>query len=413
MPYRALPPRLAPRYLQLCGGCSVEHRYAEDVSEWVCGGCALRQPALRTGDLPPLGEDTPVAGFEASGMTELVPFARSLGLEVPGISQVRVDVLGVVVDVTLEISSGVAVGVAVGCAAAAFPEITLRRETPADVRSKQSGVAREVQTGDAAFDAGVYVDSAASDGEIMTVVGCDLTRRAILTLLADFETVELGPGGVGMKSSSADPDAFDPERLARVVSATRTLASARRPIAPAARPQPPVERALGWLGLGAPLFGFIVAGICLDGFPPLHLGAVVYPLGVGGMLAILLQPLLPKIVRGRSSSGRSLRRIRVGVLWVLPPVSLAVALLLNAVLDPSVEREDELRVDEVTHDGDQGTSKVTGQIAGRSVSVDVADPRAQLRVGEVVTVWSRDGALGIRWRHRPARLSERKGQVGP
>lgn len=62
--------------------------------------------------------------------------------------------------------------------------IALRREEGADVRAKHSGVAVEAQTGDAAFDEAVYVDSPSSHATIQQVLGSQALRDAARELLA-------------------------------------------------------------------------------------------------------------------------------------------------------------------------------------------------------------------------------------
>jgi hypothetical protein len=64
-------------------------------------------------------------------------------------------------------------------------DITVRRETTVDVAAKAKGVNREVQTGDAEFDAEVYVDSTAPDAVVAFVLSRDEARRAIRTLVVD------------------------------------------------------------------------------------------------------------------------------------------------------------------------------------------------------------------------------------
>ncbi len=65
-------------------------------------------------------------------------------------------------------------------------EIELRRETFADVRHKEGGVNREVQTGDADFDRSVYIHTSASDETVLYVLSQPAARTAIVTLLVDL-----------------------------------------------------------------------------------------------------------------------------------------------------------------------------------------------------------------------------------
>ncbi|HEY3818367.1 MAG TPA: hypothetical protein VGL81_14405 [Polyangiaceae bacterium] len=105
--------------------------------------------------------------------------------------------------------------------------ITLRPETTKDARSKSRGIDREVQTGDAEFDAAVYVDTAAPDEAVVFVLGPEAVRAATLALLgeAGFSTVVVDDtSGDVVATLTSFPKSVPADRAARVLESFRALA---------------------------------------------------------------------------------------------------------------------------------------------------------------------------------------------
>ena len=115
-----------------------------------------------------------------------------------------------------------------------------------------------------------------------------------------------------------------------------------------------------------------------------------------------MQPLLRRLLRGRSTSHRELSATRGGSLIGTPLAMAALAIAANGVLDRAPARSETLPVVAVEWDTeDQETratvrSPVLGEMSFRF------DDARQLSVGDTVTVWTKPGALGADWYSQPA-----------
>lgn len=74
-------------------------------------------------------------------------------------------------------------------------DIELRPEDRGDVAAKQQGLSVEWQSGDAAFDAAIYVSTPTTDPAVLAAVLCEPVRRAVLLLRQlGFYTVHIDDG---------------------------------------------------------------------------------------------------------------------------------------------------------------------------------------------------------------------------
>ena len=127
-------------------------------------------------------------------------------------------------------------------ASAARLSVVVRRETSIDRLGKKLRINREVQTGDAAFDAAAYVESDAPDADVERVLGsAEVRRRAYALLEQGFSKVVL-PTGAGPLVATRDTGGIGLEPEA-VRAACHDLAAAAVALVP-----PPTARASRCLG---------------------------------------------------------------------------------------------------------------------------------------------------------------------
>lgn len=128
---------------------------------------------------------------------ELVPVAWALGLDFNRGAWLSVLVNRTPVRLSLEFDSGVVRAVHVtaelehGVDAGERPQLVVRRERREHRDDKETGLAREVQTGVAAFDDALYLDSDATDEEVQRVLSREATREVLSRLITDELATEV------------------------------------------------------------------------------------------------------------------------------------------------------------------------------------------------------------------------------
>lgn len=124
--------------------------------------------------------------------------------------------------------------------------------------------------------------------------------------------------------------------------------------------------------------------------------------GVGVVLGLLMQPLLRRMLKGRSASHRELSTTRGGSLLGTPLLTAALAITANGLFDRAPSRSESLTITAVewdTEDQENAATVVSPSLGEMSFRFD--DSR-QLEVGDSVTVWTKPGALGVPWYDQPA-----------
>ncbi len=204
--------------------------------------------------------------------------------------------------------------------------ITLRRETSEEVDAKQRGISREFQSGDAAFDRDVYVDTATDDEVLRYVLASPALRASVLALLDEgVRAVELDDvkGEINASLYSFAHAKHDPARARRIVEAFDRVARGAPPVEHSNEPRPrdtesllitvATVMAVGGFTLGIPLYLSLVPNRCwiatgdgegaslncqLQGCCDyIGRGAVL-----GVVLGLLLSFMVPRWIRGRSDS---------------------------------------------------------------------------------------------------------------
>lgn len=217
--------------------------------------------------------------------------------------------------------------------------IYLRKERESDRRYKAAGINKEVQTGDAAFDAEVYINALYDeDAHVRAVLAHEDARAAAVALLREdpFRFLlddEDGSVQVHYVVYPGTENDQDPERGRRIVEAFDRLMGALPRLKTIGRDGRVVRGwmiMLAWaaaLAPGAVLFFTTRPPECLPGKGDLLIGCgggpeccepVVAGLAAGGALAIAAGLVIWRFVRGRSNSSTKQK------VWMILTTGLAL-----------------------------------------------------------------------------------------
>lgn len=221
--------------------------------------------------------------------------------------------------------------------AGASTSIVVRRETKLDRLGKALRINREVQTGDAAFDAAAYVESDAQDNDVARVLGAEEVRRHAYALLEQgFSSITI-PVGSGRIVAVRDTGGIGLEPEA-VRAACQDLGAAASLI-----PLPPTggRPASVWLiGPATAAFCAVVLFLGLSLFTwsrsehyPLAHGATTFGVGLGLLVWVVVLPIVGALVRGRSGSFRLFCACFCLLAAALPLTGAGLAVALNARWD--------------------------------------------------------------------------------
>jgi hypothetical protein len=400
--YRTAPAGSLPVAVALlCAGCGARFERRSSAETFRCEACGTEQAVSRDDPLPTTAPMRVVRSVPA-GYTTLVPFSTSIGFGDTSMG-LTLACAGAEVVLSLDINSGVVQGLSLFAPAPGLPTMTLRSETEADVRAKARRVAREVQTGDAAFDGKVFIESASADEDVLAPLSSPTVRAAVLSLLATCASVDFTKEGATAKAPG-DQKTFAPDRLAQLVVALRVIAGAPRTVAPTAAKR---GASVAWIvvaGLGFPAFVLVVVGFAV--YEPVSAAPLVAGAAAGVAMALATWPLFTLALRGRSTSRDDIDNARWASLVTGPLAGIASLVLVNGVLDRSDPRRHELVAVEVRRDDDRDdTALVTARgdepgVGEHTYPFD--DPKHRLVLPATVTVTWRDGALGFRWEAAPA-----------
>jgi hypothetical protein len=398
--YRSAHEPARERCTLLCTSCGAPVGFGAREPECPCPRCGLHQPTARPVSELVAGTLEYVAD-DGRPYDELAEFCRSIGASGRALSvTVRVD--GVVHVVSLSLNSGTVDGLDLTARTEGFPPMRLSREGELERQAKAAGVSREVQVGDAEFDAAVYVDSDASDRDVLLVLSSPAVRVAVQELLRSFKTIKLGAESVEVTGNRDTPSCFRAENVRRWLGALRVLAGAPRrrqveltePTSAATTIQA-ATWALSPLALGA----LFVAGSRVAPFHPAKL--VLLGGGAGLVGWWLARGLFRRALSGRSNSHVRLLAVTVTTFFSVPMAVIAALLFANAALDVSTERVQSGRVTSSSWNDENGETTVEVRGDDLDVSFSVHDPSREVSVGAAATVWSKAGALGAPWPTRP------------
>lgn len=333
-----------------------------------------------------------------SGYPQLGPIAASLGMRhqgEPSLSFVRGRVRVVV---SLEIDSGVVRGVVLQAMRSGLPEMTLRREGPDDRVGKERGLDVELETGDPAFDAAVYIDTEAPDRVVRPFLAAAETRRAVLVLLGGGGAVGLTPTGIDVRAS--DDLLADPARFADMLAALLTVAAVHAaPYASIEEKERSGRTALTLVAIAPP---FVASSLilALAVYTPEAAWLPLLGATVGFAAIVPLRPLLARLTRGHSRSFDYYRRLVWLSLVELGGVGAALAVGINGALDTSPKEKQAGKIVWVRHYVDDGDGKTEVEALwsdGHRDRHTFEDDDKKPREGDAVSRVRRTGRLGFAW----------------
>ncbi|MBZ5708892.1 hypothetical protein [Nannocystis pusilla] len=337
-----------------------------------------------------LGGET--MAVEAGGRSELAPFMLRFGT-------------GPEVQVYPELVEGACVGavfVVARADAAETPRIVLRAEDAIDRGGKALGINRELQLGDAAFDAAVYVESEAPDALVAQVLAAPAARAAAQALVrGPAGEVQLGEGRVTAKLTAAQLEA--PAAAPELLASLRALAEAMAvPKDMPTRAELVRRRPVGHIFAIA--FAWLVTlALAVVLRPPQVLAwqPVFAGIGIGALLWLAVCGGLALVLRGAPDSLRWLSICAAAFLLTTPFAGMKLALYANAALDAGAEEALRLPARVVDRGETRVVIEVEGPAPGQSrTRLHVPMDRVVGTLSEApgtLTLTIRPGALGWAW----------------
>ncbi len=292
-----------------------------------------------------------------------------------------------------------------------LPRIYARRETGLDRLGKRLGLNRETQTGDAGFDARVYLETDDPEALVQRALGSAEARAAVEALLAMQPYVRLGPDAAAVRvggTLGVMPPREEVERALEALSALVTAVPAIDPRdlpAPSRRPGD-VMATVAFAAFVVTLFGLYVLPIgYVDYRSPLLPADQDKAASVMGLVWLLLIPATWLRVRGHSRSFRNFLTVvlcSVPALLVLGP---EVLFLANAAFDGS----DAVAREAMIVRRHRGGGKVEHRYLDvrwwdephRVVEMQVSAATFRgLNTGDLMTLQTHAGAFGWPWTER-------------
>ncbi|MGZ3450769.1 MAG: hypothetical protein ACXVEF_14300 [Polyangiales bacterium] len=375
-----------------CAACGTLARIGADDAVFACARCNREQS---TQPAPHVERITSGAVQERRGHDELMAFAESVGVRVPCTSlELLVD--GLELEVSLDIDSGRVRGLDVSAKGNGLPLARFRRERMSDRDAKETGVSRELQTGDQAFDDAVYIESDCADSDLLVLLASPHVRAAIVELLASFEDIQMNPDRIDATRNFDVRRAFGPDHIRRQLALLRLVAGTTRPLVAAPYKGGPSSMLLlmlfniplGWVG-----FGFVA-----HHYAPFDHSLIWLAFAIGLTIALVLQPILGRALSGRSTSHTDIPIVRVASFASLPAIVGCIALLANAGFDNAASRTRALNITAIEYDDDDHKTKTTARGDGVGPwSFDFKDDKKTVQVGQKLTVKTKPGTLGYEW----------------
>ncbi|WAS98122.1 hypothetical protein [Nannocystis punicea] len=337
-----------------------------------------------------LGGET--LAVEQGGRSELAPFVLRSGT-------------GPEVQVYPELEEGACVGAVFAVAradAAETPRIVLRAEGALERGAKAVGLSRELQLGDPAFDAAVYVESEAPEALVARVLADPAARAAAAALVrGPAGEVQLGEGRVTARLSAAQLE--QPAAAHELVASLRALAAAMAvPKDMPTRGELVRRRAVGHI-FGIAFAWLLTLGLAVLLRPPqvLAWGPVFGALGLGGLLWLLVCAPLGLVLRGAPDSLRWFALAAGAFLLTTPFAGMKLALWANAALDKGPEVAVRLPVTLVDRSETLVLIDVVGLESGRT-STRLAVPMDRVfgtlpKAPGSLILTTGEGALGWPW----------------
>jgi hypothetical protein len=369
-------------------GASIEVRatFTPD-NDTTCGPCrVLVTPTPEPGDL------NEATLYQGPG---LAPLAQALGV-VPQGAELKVVCDRFVCVLAPQIDNGVIVGLVVDLSCAPLPHVVFRAETDLDAMAKSAGINAELQTGDAAFDRSVFVDSDAPTEMVAALLARPETRRAVMDLVAQGCRLELGERGIRTLTSGAP----DPTRVRHTLNSLAIIAAASPTVSDADRKRYrdgiPLLTTVIWLVVL--LLMTVTSAWLLTVFDFVYAALPALMGVVGGVvLAIPFMVATFFVVRRRSDSHRYLMVSWVALALSGPLAGVSLVWAVNCLADTSAPETHAARVvacKTVIYDESTDRLKLAWDDQSTTLKVEDCHP---FQGHETVFVTTKAGALGFPW----------------
>ncbi len=280
-----------------------------------------------------------------------------------------------------------------------LPAILIRSERTVDRIGKSLGLSREVQLGDAAFDAAAYLVTGASEELVRRTLAAAEARTLVVTLLQHGYRVELSREGLRGSRLQSVFSAFDPTPVPAVMRTLESLLAALPRLDPATLVDPPVRQAY--------VPALACAAVAVVGFAALRIfaGEVHAPLddrsslgalGLGLCGWVLAVAGLWFALRGRAQAHFELVACAFALLIGVPALTALGLFAANSSLDraPMVPRRAQI-VRLARHDHEVYVTPWPGRVQ-QKVGVRWATFK-RLHEGDTIEVDTHPGALGWPW----------------
>lgn len=372
--------------------------------EFRCSRCGHPQRVLPEAGDGELG-DLRLKDYWIGKYDELTPFAKELGRDVQtGGLDVIAD--GIECKVGLSVNSGTVVGLDHQALAVGLPSMRLLTEMPEHVEAKARELAKEVQTGDQAFDDEVYIESPASDADVQTVLSSPAVRHAIRMLLRDTSTIVIDERNGVSFSMSRDASPFETTGIRKRLAWLRVVAGAPRPLVAEMLPVPArarvPKRIMGWT---YPIV-ILLTIVGLAKWTPLRGELVFQCILAGFVLAVIMVPIWPRLLRGRSTSHSETRAWRIATFIYAPLLVVGASTTYNGAFDDSKERDVTMKIVSVDKSSDEGVDTWHAKTVDDEGDSHSYAFKHEPKPGQLVKVGWKDGALGWRWESRDAIVVE-------
>ncbi len=302
--------------------------------------------------------------------------------------------------IRMQVAIGLNSGTVTGCELVAFRSdlvpMRLVREGDTEREGKTTGLLTEVQTGDAAFDRAVFIETAAAAADVHAALAAPGVRAAIRRLLDEVPAVVITESHVRIEVPLSSTT-FALEKIRERLAALRAVAGAPRPLVTTRVALPRavlVTRGLVWTSLPVSVLTVVIGG---QTYPTVTGRPFLTGLVLGLVIAALLAVVIGRTLRGRSTSGKEILRARLATFLSMPILSMGSLVMVNGALDDSPERVIEMNVDSSWVDSDDSSMfhvQTTGPEGGsHTYSFKGTKPSGASRI---FVPW-RSGALGWTW----------------
>jgi hypothetical protein len=281
-----------------------------------------------------------------------------------------------------------------------LPALLIRAEGAADRVGKSLGLLREVQVGDADFDAAAFITAAATDEQVRAVLRPPEVRRLVREVLRLGYRVDMSRDGLRGTKLEYSLNSFDGAPVPGVMRALEGLVAALPRVDPATLVQPRVSM-VSVPAIAAMIASGVAFAAMLALAPVLHAPIddldTLRAMGLGLVAWLPVTALIMVLLRDRMRNMVEVFLIVLALLVGVPSVVTAGLFAANSGLDHSEATTRRAQV--LSRQRRDSELYVTPWEPGRARQ-KVGVPRALWRdaqVGDSIEVDTHPGALGWPW----------------